>query len=218
MELEDFSTKDLWKKAIKYIRKEGQKFLDNDGRVCVEVNNLIIKIKNAENTDIDAPIDIISSKKKWIYPSKDELAGIMFKSFQNPAYDYTYGGRIFDFNEEVDQLNEFILPLLSKDPYSRRAILVFYDPSRDSLVDNKNTPGIIYVQFRVVSGRLTVSCHIRSNDLFFGWPANVYQIYCLQGYVAEKLKLLKGDIYTISNSAHVFEDDFEYIDEVIGSD
>lgn len=217
MELEDFSTRKLWKKAIELIRESGERFMDNDGRVCVELNNLVLRIKDAENTDIEGPIDLISSQKKWIYPSKDELAGIMFKSFQNPAYQYTYGGRIFNFNEEVDQVNEFILPLLNKDPHSRRAILVLYDPSKDSDVENKNTPGIIYIQFRVVSGRLNVSCHIRSNDLFFGWPANIYQVYCLQGYLAEKLKIRKGDLVTISNSAHVFEDDFEDVDKIIGA-
>ncbi|PIN81720.1 hypothetical protein COV13_00420 [Candidatus Woesearchaeota archaeon CG10_big_fil_rev_8_21_14_0_10_32_9] len=215
MEIDDFSTKKIWKKAITLIRESGDRFMDNDGRVCIEVTNLILKIKNAEATDIEGPIDLVSSQKKWIYPSKDELAGIMFKSFQNPAYEYTYGGRIFSFNEEVDQINDFILPLLSKDPHSRRAILVLYDPSKDSDVENKNTPGIIYIQFRILEGKLNVSCHIRSNDLFFGWPANIYQVYCLQGYVAEKLKLIKGDLVTISNSAHIFEEDVEYIDELL---
>ena len=61
-----------------------------------------------------------------------------------------------------------------------------------------------------------MNCHIRSNDLFFGWPANIYQIYMLQKFIAEKLKVERGNISTVSNSAHVFKEDLEEINKIIG--
>ena len=60
------------------------------------------------------------------------------------------------------------------------------------------------------------SSTIRSNDLFFGWPANLYQIYCLQKLVADELNVETGDIVTISNSAHFFKEDLEFIENLLG--
>ena len=216
MELSNTNAYELWKSAIAQINKKGEDFKDNDNRTCREVYNLVLNLMNVDESNINKPIETMIDSKKWIYPSKEELSGIMFKEFQAPIYEYTYGGRIFGYNGTFDQINSFIIPLLKKDPNSRRAILVFYNPIDDSKPDNKNTPGIIYVQFRVVKGLLCMNSHIRSNDLFFGWPANVYQLYCLMQYVSEKLDINRGNITTFSNSAHVFVEDFPEVEEILG--
>ncbi|MCC7574158.1 hypothetical protein KO361_01040 [Candidatus Woesearchaeota archaeon] len=216
MELTSNSALDLWKRAVLLIRDNGRDFTDNDSRVCRELFNLVLNLECVDDSGVDEPIKTMIESKKWVYPSKEELSGIMFKEFQAPIYEYTYGGRIFGFGNELDQINSFIIPLLSRDPSSRRAVLVFYDPCEDSKIDNKNTPGIIYVQFRVVDDKLNMNCHIRSNDLFFGWPANIYQLFCLMSFVSKKLDLKNGTITTFSNSAHVFVDDFSEAEDVLG--
>jgi thymidylate synthase (methanogen type) len=215
MEISSNKALDLWKRAILLIQDKGRDFADNDNRTCRELFNLVLNLEDVDSSGVDEPIKTMIDSKKWVYPSKEELSGIMFKEFQAPIYEYTYGGRIFGFNETFDQINSFVIPLLSKDPSSRRAVLVFYDPVEDSKTDNKNTPGIIYVQFRIIDDRLNMNCHIRSNDLFFGWPANVYQLFCLMDYVSKKLDLKNGSITTFSNSAHVFVEDFPEIEDVI---
>jgi thymidylate synthase (methanogen type) len=214
MELINVDAVELWKQALHVIVNQGEEFKDNDGRICIEINNLVLTLTH-NSPNVGEPVELMMERKKWVYPAKDELSSIMFKEYQAPAYDYTYGGRIFSFAEELDQINNFIIPLLKADPSSRRAIVVLYDPVEDSKVTNKNTPGIIYIQFRVKDNKLNLNCHIRSNDLFFGWPANIYQIYALQKFIAEKLHLEKGDLSTVSNSAHVFKDDLEDIKKII---
>lgn len=206
----------LWKEAIKLIKEKGKDFKDKDNRTCREVFNLTLNLTDVHNSEIDTPIKTMINSKKWVYPTKEELSNIMFKEYQAPIYEYTYGGRIFGYKGELDQINSFIIPLLKKDEDSRRAILVFYDPTEDSKPDNKNTPGIIYVQFRIINSKLNMNCHIRSNDLFFGWPANIYQLYCLMNYVSEKLNIEKNKITTFSNSAHIFIDDLTEIEEILG--
>jgi len=206
---------DLWKEAIVHIKKNGKDFADNDNRTCREVFNLVLNLINIDVCEILEPIETMINSRKWVYPSKEELSSIMFKEFQAPIYEYTYGGRIFGYSGKFDQIHSFIIPLLKKDPTSRRAILVFYDPIEDSKPLNKNNPGIIYVQFRIIDDFLNMSCHIRSNDLFFGWPANLYQLFCLMDYVGRKLDLKNGTITTISNSAHVFVEDFDEIKDIL---
>ncbi|MFA6073761.1 MAG: thymidylate synthase [Candidatus Woesearchaeota archaeon] len=215
MELINDDVMALWKNALTLVIKQGEEFKDNDGRICLEENNLVLTLTES-TPKISEPIERMIERKKWIYPSKDELSNIMFKEYQAPTYDYTYGRRIFSFGDTLDQINSFIIPLLKEDSSSRRAVIVLYDPIEDSNITNKNSPGIIYIQFRIKQNKLCLNCHIRSNDLFFGWPANIYQIYTLQKFIAEKLKIERGNISTISNSAHVFKDDLEEINKIIG--
>lgn len=208
-------TVDVWKDALKYVLANGEDFEDNDGRNCREIINLIVEIENPSESGIDEPVSMIAHQAKWIYPSKEELSSIMFKEIEAPIYEYTYGGRIFAFGNAIDQINDFVLPLLRKDKNSRRAIINLYDPVQDSDISNRNTPGMIYMQFRIKDGCLIVTVMIRSNDLFFGWPANVYQISELQKILSEELKIKQGKIITISNSAHIFTEDLEHIYKIL---
>ena len=205
----------LWKEVLRKVLSEGEDYTDNDGRVCREVFNLVMTLTE-NTTNIEGPIDLMRTSKIWIYPSKEELSNIMFKEIQAPIYEYTYGGRIFNFSGQFDQINNFIVPLLRKDFSSRRAVMSIYDPLQDSDINNRNTPGIVYFHFRIKDNKLWITAHIRSNDLFFGWPANLYQLSELQNFIAEKLDVEKGNITVISNSAHIFMDDQERIKEVIG--
>jgi thymidylate synthase (methanogen type) len=216
MDVKDSDAARLWCKAMELVMREGFEYKDNEGRVCKELLNLQIMLENPSGASIERPITLINESKKWVYPSKEELANVIFKEVQAPVYDYTYGGRIFNFADRLDQLNNFIIPLLKKDINSRRATLIIYDPVTDSSVSNRNTPGIIYAQFRVRQGKLSLTAAIRSNDLFFGWPSNIFQLYSLQKYVAENLGKGVGDIVVFANSAHLFQDNFKHAEEVIG--
>ncbi|MCF7866573.1 thymidylate synthase [Candidatus Woesearchaeota archaeon] len=215
MELIKNDALSLWKESLRYVLSKGEDYKDNDGRVCREVFNFVMTLSE-DATNIEGPIDLMRKSKIWIYPSKEELSSIMFKINQAPIYEYTYGGRIFNFSGQFDQVNEFIVPLLKKDFSSRRAVMSIYNPLQDSDINNRNTPGIIYLHFRIKENKLWVTAHIRSNDLFFGWPANLYQLYELQNSIAKELKIEKGKLTVISDSAHIFLDDQDRINEVVG--
>lgn len=204
MEITNKNTKELWKTAIKTILESGEEYVDNENRTCKELVNFQLILENPSSENIEQPIDFINSFQEWIYPSKEELTSIMFKEVQAPVYEHTYGGRIFRFADKKDQLRDFIFPLLKNDPKSRRAVVSIYNPVEDSDTNNNNTPGLMYIHFRIKQNKLLITAHIRSNDILFGWPANVFQIYKIQQYVAKELNLECGSITTISNSAHVF--------------
>lgn len=209
MELQSENTLTLWVKALEAVKAKGLDYEDGDGRICREVLNLQTVLENPSDSGIDLPIGILSDRNKWVYPSKEELTSIMFKEIQAPIYEYTYGGRIFNYAGVANQLDEYILPLLKKNPFSRRATIVLYNPVQDSKISNSNTPGIVHVQFHLRSGLLHITATIRSCDIFFGWPANIYQIFHLQKHVAQKLGVAQGNISIIANSAHLFRENFE---------
>lgn len=211
------TTMNIWKENLKKILETGYNYIDLDGRVAIETQNHKITIPNTAQKDIEKPIEKLQNHKEWHYPSKTEIANIMFKEIQNPVYDYTYGGRIFYYNKTLNQIEDYIIPLLTKEPNSRSAQIIIYDPLIDSKLEIRNKPGIISIYFRIINKQLTISAVIRSQDLFFGWPANIYQIHMIQKYVAKKLNLELGDITTYSNSTHIFKSNVLSILKIIQS-
>lgn len=209
-------TMDHWKKALKKVWDEGYYYVDSDNREARETQNLIIKITDVPKSFIDEPLNTLSKSNKWVYPSKEEITNVMFKEYQSPIYEYTYGGRLFNFSNQLNQINKYIIPLLKKDPESRRGIICVYDPLNDSFLSKDNVPSIVYISVRILNNKLFLTGMIRSTDLFFGWPANVYQLYSIQKYIAEKLNVSLGDLTTISNSAHIFEKNKEDVEDLLG--
>lgn len=214
MEIIKDSTFEAWKTTLRFIRDQGTEVVDKDNRLSREVLNLIIKINNPEK-DITKPIETMKELKKWEYPELDELEDVFFKKEASFVYYYTYGARIFNYANAKNQIDDFVIPLLKKDPNSRRAVVVLYHPVVDSKIDIKETPGLISVFFKILDKKLTLTTVIRSNDMFIGWPANIYQVFLLQKYVAQNLGLETGGITTISHSAHVFEEYREEVETVL---
>jgi thymidylate synthase len=204
---------DAWKKSLRYILDYGQDFKDQDNRICREALNMTVVVENPE-IDYEQPIDIMQGFE-WIYPSKEELTSIILNKEESAIYEYSYGPRIFSYQNSVDQINDFIIPLLQKDASTRRAVISLFNPSTDSNVLSKNIPSLMFLSFKVKDNKLNLSCFIRSNDFFSGWPGNIYQIYILQKFVADRISMSTGSLSTISCSAHMFHEHFEIAEKTI---
>ena len=215
VEIKEKTAEKAWKKLLKYVLDNGSDFIDRKNRLCKEALNITVTIESVEG--ITKPLEILSSFKKWVYPSLEELKSFMLENKDVPGYYYHYGARAFNYNG-IDQINDYIIPLLKKDPTSKRGIVVFYGPEKDTLPLKKETPGVVMMNFNIRNRKLHTTIVIRSNDLLFGWPANILQAYFLAEYIGKELNCSLGTINTISISAHVFEDQFEYIRKIIGED
>src|SRR3989344_934013 len=213
MEIKEKTAEKTWKSILKHVLENGTEFIDGKNRLCKEALNIVATIEDTK--DITKPIEILSSFKKWVYPSLEELKSSILEKEDSPGYYYHYGSRAFNYSG-INQINDYILPLLKKDPTSKRGIVVFYGPEKDTLPLKKETPGMVMVNFNIRDKKLFTTIIIRSNDLFFGWPGNMVQIRYLAEYVGKELNVPVGPITTISISAHIFEKQFEDIKKVIG--
>ena len=220
MEIKAKTAEEAWKKMLKEVMKNGVEFNDRKNRLCRETLNIIATIESPEN--ITKPMEILSSFKKWAYPSAEELKSFMLERRDVPGYYYHYGSRAFNYLDSsgngLNQVDNYLIPLLKKEPNSKRGIVVFYGPEKDTLPLRKETPGMVMMNFNIRNKKLQVTAVIRSNDLFFGWPGNIVQTYFLADYVSKELNVPLGTLNTISISAHIFEDQFEYINKIIGED
>jgi len=204
---------DAWKKSLKYILEDGSDFIDSDERQCREVLNLVVNIEEPEK-DYNKVIEAMK-QFEWIYPTIEELSTIIFNKEDLVIYEFSYGHRIFNFMDKKDQINDYVIPLLKSDPSSRRAVISLFNPATDSDTLNKNVPSLMFIHFKIKVDRLNCTCFIRSNDFFIGWPGNIYQIYLLQKFVADKLNMKIGVLSTVSCSAHVFHEHFDNVKKTI---
>jgi thymidylate synthase (methanogen type) len=214
MEIHAKSIMDAWKLTLSKIYNEGVDFVDQDKRICRELLNVLLIIESVK--DIEGPVDVMKSFRDFVYPSKDEIKNTMLSKKSYSGYDYSYGYRLFNYKNIKNQIDDYIIPLLKKNPLSRRAIVTLYDPLVDSDKNMKSVPGLINIYFKIRESKLQISVMIRSNDFFIGWPANIYQIYLLQKYVSDKLNLNTGTITVFSTSAHVFHEHFGKLENIVG--
>lgn len=212
MEINAESSFDAWKKSLSYIMDQGKDFKDRDNRICREALNLTVTISDP-GKDFEKPIDLMNTFE-FIYPSKEELSSIVLNKEESVTYEYSYGPRIFNYQNK-DQINDFIIPLLKRDPSSRRGIISLFNPATDANFLSKNVPSLLCIYFKIRDSKLDLTCIIRSNDIFIGWPGNIYQIFILQKHVAGKLGLQTGALATISCSAHIFQEHFDMINTIL---
>jgi thymidylate synthase len=154
----------------------------------------------------------------WILAGRDDSA---LPNHWNPEllkytgagdrYHGAYGHRLrrlFGF----DQLERAYLAL-KNNPDSRQVVLQIWDPRID-MPDEEGRPVAQDVPCNVLSmlkvrrGRLEWTQVMRSNDLFRGVPYNFVQFTVLQEVMAGWLGLGVGPYDHLSDSLHVYEDNF----------
>jgi len=212
VEIKGKTATEVWKKILATIMKEGESFKDRRDRICKETLNISATIQTMEG--IIKPIETLNKFNKWVYPTPDQIKKSIIYKGESSEYYYNYGKRAF-FIDRVNQIDDYIIPLLKKNPTSKRGIVVFYSPKRDTLPLRKETPSVVMINFNVKNNKLNSTMVIRSNDMFHGWPGNIAQAYFLTEYVADELNYPIGSISTFSISAHIFEEQFEDIKKII---
>ncbi|MFO8016505.1 MAG: thymidylate synthase [Candidatus Woesearchaeota archaeon] len=206
-----------WKKALNYVLEHGDEVLDEKGRRSKEVEGLCVRINQPE-ADASKPVDVLAGFEKWVYPSAEEIQAFTLSKKSRTACDMSYGDSIFNYRGRVNQIDDFVIPLLKKDLRSRRAVVVLWDPEEKTSSGRSIFFGLITVHFKVIGKRLHASCFVRSNDIFFGWPGNICQLSTLQSYINEKLGLRNGPITVFSAVAQVFDEQEEDARRIINNE
>lgn len=115
-----------------------------------------------------------------------------------------------------DQLG-LLVDLLQKEPSSRQAVVVTWDPSQDglSLAKKKNVPCPYTFTVNIIGGRLHLHNIVRSNDVMLGCPSDVAGFALLQCMLAQKLGVKPG-IYSHSiSNAHIYSNHYDGAEEIM---
>jgi len=121
--------------------------------------------------------------------------GFQWRSWPNP--DGTH----------LDQISN-IVQQIKQNPYSRRHIVVAYNPS---LVDQMALPPChAMFQFYVAKGKLSCQLYQRSADIFLGVPFNIASYALLTHMVAEQADLQVGDFIWTGGDTHLYLNHIEH--------
>lgn len=188
--------------------------LDNtsrDGAVCGELINPVIVIKdptrNIVTSDVrNMPIRYAVGELLWYLSGSNKVSDISkFSSAWRGLSDdgetvnSAYGYRIFE-KFGFDQW-EHVKSLLQKDPNSRQAIIHIKDPSNEP---TKDLPCTLTLQFLLRDGRLHLITNMRSNDIWLGFPYDVFSFTCLQIMMAMELGVAIGEYVHMAGSMHLY--------------
>jgi thymidylate synthase len=106
-------------------------------------------------------------------------------------------------NNQID----FVINELSKNPYSRRAVITIYDGKEHS-EHSFDTPCTLNISFNITYSKLNMSVLMRSNDLVYGFCNDQYCFSKLQEIIANKMNLPIGWYYHHVNDLHIYEKHF----------
>lgn len=93
----------------------------------------------------------------------------------------------------------------------------------DSDHNHGGSPCLNHIWVRVVDNKLSLTATFRSNDMFSAWPANAMGLRALQRHIRDEIanqseyNLTMGPLITISQSAHIYDDCWENVEQLINN-
>ena len=119
-----------------------------------------------------------------------------------------------NYGERVGPWIGSVVRKLKEDPDSRQAVINVFSAHRD-YVDEPDIPCTLSIQFMIRNGALDLHVTMRSNDVWWGLPYDMFQFTQLQMSVANILNIAAGDYYHTSNSMHAYARNFDDIEAMI---
>lgn len=110
-----------------------------------------------------------------------------------------------------------LIDLLTKEPSSRQAVIVTWDPAHDglSLFKKANVPCPYTFTVNIFGGKLHLHNMVRSNDMILGFPFDVAGFCLLQYVLAQKLGVKVGTYSHSISNAHIYENHYPGAKEII---
>ena len=202
---------EVWESWYNKLSTQGKDDSSRDGAVCGEFLNAVTILKdptqNILKSDIrKLPMRYAVGELLWYLSGSNSLDDIKrySKAWENLSDDgYTvnsaYGYRIqskFGFNQW-----EHVINLLRKDPNSRQAVIHIKDASDEP---TKDLPCTVCLQYLIRDGKLHATTYMRSNDIWLGFPYDVFSFTCLQIIMAFELGVDIGEYTHIAGSLHLY--------------
>ena len=205
---------DAWDFWYNLLSEQNDSILSRDGDVIGEVINAITVINNPINNILKSDVRKLSMKYAvgellWYMSANPKLKEIqkytrgwdrMSDDGVNVNSNYGYCIKEkYGFNQL-----DYIINELRKNPQSRRAVIHIKEPSNKESNDVNCT---VCLQFFVRNEKLYMTTYMRSNDMWFGFPYDVFQFTSLQILLSMILELELGTYTHVAGSLHLYKRD-----------
>lgn len=207
---------EVWLKYYELMVDNIEKQESRDGEVISEVINAITVIEDPTrcimtNTTRKLSMRYAVGELLWYLSGNRSLSEIqkytkawdrMSDDGKNVNSNYGYCIKEkFGFNQY-----EYVKHKLMSDSNSRQAIIHIKDANNKDSLDVNCT---ICLQFFIRGNKLYMTTYMRSNDLWLGYPYDIFQFTCLQVLLSMELGIELGSYTHIAGSLHLYERDYK---------
>ena len=205
-----------WFEEMKKQNEKNFSIDSRDGEVVGEVLNAITVIEDPtrcimQNKIRKMPMRYAIGELLWYLSANRKLSAI--QKYTNAWDRMSDDGIVVNSNygwciKEKYGFDQFerCKEILTKDSSSRQAVIHIKEPRNTGTKDMNCT---VYLQFFIRDEKLIMHSHMRSNDLWMGFPYDVFQFTCIQILMAMELDLELGEYVHIADSLHMYKRDFD---------
>ena len=196
-----------------------------DGAVVGEIINAVTVIKDPTRCILKSPIRKLPMRYMigellWYLSGNPSLEAIQLytsawdrMSDDGMSVNSNYGARIQEATCEYsgDIFNQLTMVenMLKEHPESRQAVIHIKQPRDLMKYPTKDVNCTVCLQFFIRDEELYLTTYMRSNDLWMGFPNDVFQFTALQIYLAMRLGVKLGTYTHIAGSLHLYERDYK---------
>lgn len=209
---------DGWEALVRKITAEGKEIKDERGSLTKELLNILVSVKYPLGKNLSgylssmARINNIRVPEGYFWSGdKLEIYSQQFLSKDRQGFVYTYGNRLREHFQGIDQIQEAIKRLKNCEE-SRRAISITWDPVMDT--ENEEVPCMMLVDIKIRDRKLNITGLWRSHDIYGAWFPNAVGLANLAQYAAGELGVQVGSLTIHSISAHIYEVNFDEADRI----
>lgn len=227
---------DFWYDLISKMAANGETEGSRDGQVVGEVINAVTVIGDPTRCILKHPIRKLPMRYcvgelLWYLSGNPSLKAIQLytkawdrMSDNGVTVNSNYGYKIQNgWDKEMKDPSvaafnqmEMCEELLRKDPHTRQAVIHIKESRNVIENPTKDLNCTVCLQFFLRDNKLFLTTYMRSNDLWMGFPNDVFQFTCMQIYLAMRLGVELGTYTHIAGSLHLYERDYKKSLENLG--
>jgi len=204
--LDAYNADDLYRKALDYVLAFGET-VEPRQQTTRETRSASLVLHQPERNIITIPgrklnYHYMVAEFLAILTGQNEVA--MFAPYNENVYQFSDDGIYFygAYGPKFVEQLQYVLAVLSNDYASRQAVINIW---RERPGPSRDVPCTLSLQYMVRNGCLEAFTTMRSNDLWWGFPYDLYVFTQLQNYIASMLGLKAGRYHHNVNSLHIYQ-------------
>jgi len=116
------------------------------------------------------------------------------------------------YGERIAREIEVVISKLKSDKDSRQAVLSIYN--NDLIYNTKDVPCTMNLHFLIRENKLNLIVYMRSNDIIWGTPYDIFMFTMLQEVIANTLGIDVGYYRHVPSSLHVYAQHYEMLEKM----
>ncbi len=179
-----------------------------------EILNVAVEFENVYKPFVTNPFRRLNfafafAEVGWIASGRSDLGYLI--PFNKQMARFSDDGKTLTgaYGPKIKNQLEYIYEVLQKDQDSRQAVITIWTPRPTASLD---IPCTVMLHFMIRGGKLHLTTYMRSNDIWLGFPYDIFTFTTILRQTAFTLNVQAGTYTHITGSMHIYDHNFRNID------